>query len=396
MNTQTPPIRSLAQGNRFQRAYHRWAQPYYTAMPPDLREQAEAIDRHLYSREGLFTWAGALGAIVGTGVGLRSLGMPLSVAFLLSGICWVALLFGALSAWLRPEPLLARARRPRQVMLFIALGLCGAVVGMAFGQYLKLGYLDPLTLLQRFSERVAVLAPLLLVVLAGIGLLMWGVARTRQAVLQRQRDRARLEAERDAATAQAREAELRLLQAQIHPHFIFNTLAALQHWVDRRDERAGPLLRELSGFLRRSTEMLGRAEVSLGEELTSVRHYLAIMQARWGERLRYTLELDPALDARTLPPGLLLTLVENAIEHGLAAKLDGGNLTLRTCPTANGWQVQVQDDGAGLPAGWQEGVGLANLRQRLQHRFGAAAELRLQSRPAGGCQAELLINETRA
>ena len=185
--------------------------------------------------------------------------------------------------------------------------------------------------------------------------------------------------ERDAATAQARQAQLQLLQAQIQPHFIFNTLAALQHWVDRSDPRAAPLLRQVSAFLRAATDMLGKDSVSLTEELTQVEHYLGIMKARWGERLRFELGCDPTLRDQSLPPGLLLTLVENAVEHGLSHQLDGGQVWVEAGLNAAGQiQIQVRDDGAGLAPQWQAGVGLSNVRERLQHHFGPGADLTLQ------------------
>ena len=395
MNSSTAPTaapRSLAEGNRFQRAYYRWALPYYEVLEPDLREQVEAVDRHLYSLQGLGTWLGIVGAIGGSTLGLRSLGMGLTFAILLSGVAWTVIMISVLGVWLRPDPLLARARKPTNVLTFVGLGLLGGVVGMALGQYAKKGYVDPLELMERLADKAMLVAPLLLVVIAGMGLLFIGVARTRQAVLQRQRDRARLVGERDAATAQARQAQLQLLQAQIQPHFIFNTLAALQHWVDRSDPRAAPLLRQVSAFLRAATDMLGKDSVSLTEELTQVEHYLGIMKARWGERLRFELDCDPTLRDQSLPPGLLLTLVENAVEHGLSHQLDGGQVWVEAGLNAAGQiQIQVRDDGAGLAPQWQTGVGLSNVRERLQHHFGPGADLTLQPREGGGCVATLSI-----
>ncbi|MBH9578371.1 sensor histidine kinase [Inhella proteolytica] len=389
--TQSSPPTPLSEGNRLQRAYHRWAQPHYARMAPDLREQVEAIDRHLYSRQGLGTWLGAVGALAGTVLGLHAIGASWLTAGLLALLGWGLLLAMGMNLWLQPDKISKAFGSVRRVVLMLILALSGALVGSLFGHALKRGHFDWADYQLLFANRLTSFIPGLAVGMLGAFLVLWSVARVRSGVLQGQRDRARLEAERDTAAAQARQAELRLLQAQIHPHFVFNTLAALQHWVDKGDARAGPLLRDLTGFLRGSTEMLGRPLVPLGEELASVRHYLAIMKARWGERLRYELTLDPALDAEPIPPGLLLTLVENAIEHGLAPCLDGGHLHVRSHRLASGWQLQVHDDGAGLPAAWQEGVGLANVRQRLAHHYGPRAQLQLQ--PATpGCLAELTVN----
>ncbi len=106
---------------------------------------------------------------------------------------------------------------------------------------------------------------------------------------------------------------------------------------------------------RGSTELLGREQVTLGEEALIVEHYLEIMQARLGARLhRATVEIAPWLASQP-PPGLLLTLVENAIEHGVGPSLSGVSLDIRAQPAAVTWMLSVRDDGAGLPAGWHEG-----------------------------------------
>jgi hypothetical protein len=120
-----------------------------------------------------------------------------------------------------------------------------------------------------------------------------------------------------------------LLQAQIQPHFLFNSLASLQHWVEVGDQRAAPLLRSLTGYLRATLPLFNRSRLSLGEELAAAREYLAVMQARLGERLAVRIEIEPGLEQQALPPALLLTLVENAIEHGVVPKLGAATLTLR-------------------------------------------------------------------
>ena len=155
--------------------------------------------------------------------------------------------------------------------------------------------------------------------------------------------------------------------------------------VDQGDPRAAPLLRALTSFLRGSTEMLGRERTTLGEEATMVGHYLAIMQARLGQRLRSQVEVPAALGTTELPPGLLLTLVENAVEHGIEPALAGGTVSVVAEldePMAS-VRVRVRDDGLGLPQSFQEGVGLANCRQRLVHHFGTAARLDVLAREPG-------------
>ena len=187
----------------------------------------------------------------------------------------------------------------------------------------------------------------------------------------------------------------RLATAQIQPHFLFNTLASLQHWVDTQDARAGPTLRSFTQYLRATLPMFECEALSLAEELQIVRSYLAVMQARLGERLSWTVDAPPALDALLLPPGLLLTLVENAIAHGIEPALAGGHIQIRAQKVGALLRLEVIDDGVGLAEAPAEGVGLANTRARLQQQFGGRARLSLQAlRP--GCLAFIEIEEAAA
>lgn len=380
------PLSSLADGNRLQRAYHRWAAPRYSAMAPDRRQQAEAIDLFLYTRRGLGFWLGLACAVVGSGLGLWNTGMPLSLALLLGALVWAVLPFALLVAWVQPG-LFSNPVHRRKLLVGLALAPFGAVLGFAVGDAANHGPFDPSALLDRLEPAwPRLLQAALLVALVMLGL-MWLTAQVRRQIVEHELDRTRLAQERDAAARQAAEAQLKLLQGQIQPHFIFNTLAAVQHWVDEGDPRAGALLRSLSGFLRGSTELLLRERVPFGDELALVRHYLAVMQARLGDRLRVAVDVDEQLATHPLPPGLLLTLVENAVEHGVSPALSGATVQIaagRAAAGANGWWFSVCDDGAGLPPGWRDGVGLRNTRERLVHAFGPRATLDLSPRAEGG------------
>jgi hypothetical protein len=356
-------LRPLSQGNRLQRAYAAWAAPLYLRLPPELREQAELLDRFLYSRNGLGLWLGLLGGLVGSVAGLRHLDMPWPLALLLALLVWVGLPLALMAAWLQPQKF-ALAELRRRVLAAAVLGLLGALTGFVFGHIGRLGTLDLPRLGAELLDKILLLAPLAMAVSVGLLGLQWAMARVREELLERAR-----------TARQASEARLKLLQAQVQPHFVFNTLAALQHWVDTGDARAPALLRSLSAFLRGSTELLGREQVTLGEELAIVREYLQVMQARLGERLRFEIEATPAAAAVHLPPGLLLTLVENAVEHGIGPALSGGTVRIDARAAGAELQLRVHDDGAGLPAGWQPGTGLANVRERLAHH-GGRLELR--------------------
>lgn len=203
--------------------------------------------------------------------------------------------------------------------------------------------------------------------------------------------------ERDRAIALTRQ----LATAQIQPHFLFNSLASLQHWVDTRDERAGPMLASLTGYLRATLPLFERHALTLGEELEAARRYLEVMQARLGARLRFEIDVAPAALAATLPPGVLLTLVENAVEHGVSPQLSGGWLGIRAQVEPDGRvRIEVADNGPGLPPdGAVSGpghVGLSNTRARLAQAFGEHASLTLTNIADGGCCATLHLPPTAA
>lgn len=374
--------RPLSEGNALQRAYARWAAPHYARMAPPLREQAELIDRFLYSRRGLGFWFGLLAAGVGTFAGLTAGGMSALLAAALSGVIWVALPLAVLGAWLQPGKFSGNVLR-RKLPVAIGLAFAGGLVGFLAGHIAKHGGLDIVRFGSSLLGALKFLVPAVLGAAIAMLAVTYGVARVRRELLERELERQRLASDRDAAARQAAEASLKLLQAQIQPHFIFNTLAALQHWVDTGDARAGPLLRTLTAFLRGSTELLGQGRVALGAEAETVRQYLQIMQARLGERLRFEVRVAPECADLVLPAGLLLTLVENAIEHGIAPTLAGGTVRLMAECAGRDAVVRVVDDGAGLAPGWQDGTGLANCRERLRHHGDGRATLDLRAAHPG-------------
>lgn len=369
--------RPLAEGNRFQRWYARWAAPHYARMEPQVREQAELVDRFLYSRRGLGVWTGLLCAGAGTTAGLVAAGLPLPLAAVVGLLLWLVLPIMGLAVWIAPAAFTRRHTARRVVTLTLAGAGFGGLLGFAAGHVARQGRLDLPLLWSALMAKAAVLVPAVLLAGLALATLFWGAARIRQLVLESELERATMQRERDLAARQAAEARLKLLQGQIQPHFIFNTLSALQHWVDTGDPRAAALLRSLTAFLRGSTELLDRETVTLDEEAAMLGHYLAIQQARLGARLDFAIAIAPDLRALALPPGLLLTLVENAVEHGVAPALGGGRVDVRSRAEGDAAVLEVLNDGQPLPPAWQDGVGLANCRQRLLHRYGERAALAL-------------------
>jgi signal transduction histidine kinase len=206
----------------------------------------------------------------------------------------------------------------------------------------------------------------------------------------------------------ANEAQLRLLQGQMEPHFLFNTLANVISLIDADAPRAKHMLEALTDYLRASLGGLRHDDSTLAVELDLARRYLELMRTRMGERLRFEIVSDDALQQAALMPLVLQPLIENAVKHGLEPQVDGGTVRVKAARVAvagqDSLQVCVEDDGAGLAvaarrprrtvAGGPDGHGiaLANLRERLLARFGANASLTLSDRDDGaGTRACLVI-----
>lgn len=189
------------------------------------------------------------------------------------------------------------------------------------------------------------------------------------------------------AERRATEAQLRLLQGQIEPHFLFNTLANVEALIDHDPARAKEMLARFTDYLRSSLLSLRRDDSTLGDELDLVGAYLELMTSRMGERLRYEIRADIALRDARLPALALQPLVENAIHHGLEPKREGGTVRVAARAEGDTLVVEVADDGLGLNAPPRRrqgaGVALANLRERLAARHGSAASVALAGNDPG-------------
>ena len=186
--------------------------------------------------------------------------------------------------------------------------------------------------------------------------------------------------ERSEFERQALDSRLRLLQAQVAPHFLFNTLANVQALVETHSPRAPDVLRSLVNYLRAAVPRLGDDGGTIARELELVEAYLSLMHMRIPDRLSYTLRVDN--DARGLrcPPMTVLTLVENAVRHGIDPSEDGGRIEIDIRREGERCRVRVQDTGVGLHEGGSGlGTGLANLRERLRLFFGDDTSLEVTS-----------------
>jgi signal transduction histidine kinase len=198
--------------------------------------------------------------------------------------------------------------------------------------------------------------------------------------------------ERETLQRQATDARLALLQSQVTPHFLFNTLANVQALVESGSPRAAPLLKSLIAYLRAAMPRLNDSNATLGSEVALVAAYLELMQMRMPDRLRWSLDVPAALHTRRFPAMALLTLVENAVRHGIDPSEAGGRIEVGARDDGSGLRVWVRDTGRGLGEVGVAGTGLANLRARLQAAYGAAARLDLSEHTEPqGVHAEIVL-----
>lgn len=198
------------------------------------------------------------------------------------------------------------------------------------------------------------------------------------------------ELEKSQLERQALDTRLRLLQAQVEPHFLFNTLANVQALVDAGSPQASSVLKSLIAYLRAAVPRMHEPGTTLGQELELVRAYLELMQMRIPDRLQFALHIEPAANALLCPPMTLLTLVENAVRHGIDPREDGGRIDLDVWLRDGRCHVRVTDTGAGLQSKTGGlGTGLSTLRERMQLAFGGDAQLQLTEVLPHGVCAEL-------
>jgi hypothetical protein len=185
------------------------------------------------------------------------------------------------------------------------------------------------------------------------------------------------------------EARLLVMQAQIEPHFLFNTLASIRRLYETDPASGRSMLRHLSSYLTASLPTLRAAQSTLGRELTLATAYLNVQKIRMGNRLAVHLDVPSSLHAIAIPPMMLATLVENAVVHGIGPLPEGGSISIAARADGKRLAIEVSDTGRGLRDVWGAGVGLANIRARLHSEFGDAASVQLANGARRGATATL-------
>lgn len=224
--------------------------------------------------------------------------------------------------------------------------------------------------------------------LFGPWMALGAMVKQREALAQHQAIAFQLE--RSELERQALDARMRLLQAQVQPHFLFNTLANVRALVRAGSPQASAVLDSLIAYLRAAVPRLDETEATLSQELELVRAYLELMRMRMPDRLQFSLHAEEAAMDVRCPPMALLTLVENAVRHGIDPSEEGGRVEVNVALRDGRCHARVIDTGVGLQhAGDGLGTGLSTLRERLQLAYGADARLSLSGLVPHGVCAEL-------
>ncbi len=301
---------------------------------------------------------------------LMSLIMANSVGYTLHGIFLVSARLG-LDTWARGfGPVATAAYYTLVSTLGVFLGF--AIVALAFEEGSLAWMLQP-----RWIASLAVSSAIISIMIA---MIYFAREKHARAEAELQRERVRVERiEREAALA-----NLRALQAQIEPHFLFNTLANVASLVDPDPAMAKRMLESFIRFLRASLAATRLDSTTLGDEAELIASYLQVLQVRMGARLTFRIDVDPALAAFELAPMLLQPVVENAIRHGLEPKVEGGEVTFRARRDGAQVVIEIADTGVGFAATTRGGVGLANLRDRLKLLYSGGASMQVgENSPSG-------------
>jgi sensor histidine kinase YesM len=270
----------------------------------------------------------------------------------------------------------------RAVALLLAL-LLGALLGTALGTVsLNLSIIGDWGMPRLFFVRIVGISMIFGLI---ITYFFYSRARLAASTLAIQEERIK----RLSSEKLALEADLKRLQAQIEPHFLFNTLSNIVGLMESEPTQAKAMQLDLIRYLRTALGRTRNATTTLGEELELVQAYLNIFKIRMGDRLRVGLDFPETLKGVPFAPLLLQPIVENAVLHGLTPKIEGGSLHVRAWSEEGRLKIEVSDTGVGFEPGRRSGVGLTNVQHRLTQLFGDEGRLFIAEKQGGGVTARI-------
>lgn len=277
-------------------------------------------------------------------------------------------------------------KAPFQFLMLVASAAMGTIIsGLVIGRSLS-----------EMVENEAIFSGMVFFFGASValGVVTATVLIYREKALRADAEVARADSQRHELEKQVLEARLKLMQAQIEPHFLFNTLANVQHLVEANPPLAAKTLESLITYLRAALPEMREGATKLGREADMAKAYLEIQQLRMGKRLVFSVAIPPELRDTAFPPMMLTTLVENSIKHGIDPLQQGGEIRVSATRTADGLiDVSVADTGQGLSHSAGMGIGLQNIRERLLALYGKNAKLILEENQPRGVVARLQIKD---
>ncbi|WP_269531044.1 sensor histidine kinase [Chitinimonas sp. BJYL2] len=276
----------------------------------------------------------------------------------------------------------------REPLYFFAAVALAGLIGLAFNWLIRFRLDELLAMVRQYPSYLLISLVALMLAAAVVASILWSREKASRLEAAFHLEQAR-NGEQDRQLVQA---QLRMLQAQIEPHFLFNTLASVQSLIDVSPGTAKQMLGLFNDYLRASLTRTRHAEGTVGQEIELLEAYLGILQIRMADRLRFEIDCPAVLRDTPLPPMLIQPLVENAIRHGLEPKVEGGLVRIALATTGEALHITVTDTGLGLSrAETGQGLGLANVRARLATLYGEQAQLMLQANPAGGVTATMTL-----
>jgi len=271
------------------------------------------------------------------------------------------------------------SRASYQLMIIVAAVVVGALVGTVLGALAN--GLGPAVFLREYAGFFVQVVLIGLLFGSIVSYVFISLARISEEKMKR------LDLEKNAMLT-----ELKLLQSQMEPHFLFNTLSTVMSLMDSDPEKARRMLEAFTAFLRSSLLIARSATITLAQEVDVVKNYLAVLQVRMGSRLSFRIDVPGSLRDCAIPPLLIQPLVENAVKHGLEPSIEGGEVSLYAVRDNDVVRIVVADSGRGISEmGPRSGIGLTNIRDRLELLYGGQGRLVLEENSPSGVKATIEI-----